>query len=558
MANVYQNPFRRRTRLADQYKAIELEVIPSLFPQYNNVLRWRKSDVLYRLRLDYHSLGDQLRTTAATRLTEAAALRRQAMPLWPAGTEAADRHWEWIDILDTMSTLLRITNEPPDLDKLDINEPAPPVDDDEELWAVMDFDLYLEQMTHWRETLAQIWKMAKEDPKQMSVADIMTGCAVRYFRSEMAAMVTRFPGWYEANGAFRPDILEYMAKKGQNGIGAELTNIIQNVKEKKVKEMQENPLIDWMIDVVKANKEHIAHLEFTLAWLFVSDSMKLTEDEKQTLQKSTTDRLTEVLNVNQELYHILVPSDTAGLVLSDLATRVAFMFRYVMKQTSIASFAVVHTWADYTNVMMNSMMFQLGAVMKMAYIFDANMILNRGPRINALARVEQFCSRYSRTLYLGGRPTDEATWKETSRLWVKVYDFEFQRIIDKIKEVETTQVWVRVALDNNYITPPQFGFNMAAGTESWWQAIKEKATETLQAPPVIGCYRKVHEAFTLEHITRIIQRLRYMNWTKQRAAIDRLLEGFKFDENWFDGVVLRSSDSRHNSLEESARKASTK
>ncbi|KAI0451286.1 hypothetical protein F5B21DRAFT_385674 [Xylaria acuta] len=557
-----------RRKLANRYKTIENETIPSLFKQNEDTRSWSKIKVLKRLTTEHAKLNGQLKATAAKSLTQAATLRKQAMRLWPGGTEAARRHWDWIDILERMSAVLRTTNKPADVEKRqEIVEAAPAVDE-EEPWTVMDFDVYLEQMNHWREVLAQIWNMARDDPKQMSVADIATGCAVRYFRSEMAAMDLSFPEWYEKNGAYKPEILAYMAKKDPNGIGGELSKIVEFVQKKEnVQKMQSilnngklsgfppnaekeggfwimgdaarhrNPLVDWIVDIVKKNTQHIAHAELIIAWLFVSDSMKLAEDDIIRLRTATVARLTELLITHKPLEEILIDDIARKVVLKHLGDRVHAMTNYVMKQETIPGLAIAHTWADYTNVMMNTLMFIFPALNQMAYIFDCNMILKRWENVPAVTEVEQFCNRYGRGLYLSGRPKYEVTWKSSVRKWVTMETSNFKVLLNQQKDIEKDKVWVRVAMDQNYQTPKEFGFNMRAGTEKWWQAIREKAAYELHEPSVITVYKRVFDSYDVKAARILIEKLLHWDWKKDRRAVEEALNSFQFSGDWFKGVL---------------------
>ncbi|KAI0439658.1 hypothetical protein F4803DRAFT_553813 [Xylaria telfairii] len=564
------DPILQRRTLANRYKTIEFKTIPSLFKKHEDSRTWSKKAVLERLSVEHNKLPDPLKVSAARDLDQAASLRKQAMKLWPAGTAAAKRHWDWINILERMVAVLRTTNKPSDVEvRKEIVEKAPVVDE-EEPWTVMDFDIYLQQMAHWRQTLAQIWDMARDDTKQMSVADIATGCAVRYFRSEMAAMELSFPEWYNKSGAFTPEIMKYMAMKEPNGLGGELTKVIESLRVKENVEFMQSvmnnakqdgfparadsdtamwivgdsarhrsPLIDWIIDIVKKNKDHIQHSELIVAWLFVQDSMKLSEERVKILRIATVRRLTKLLITHQPLKEILHDSRASELALDHLGSRVHAMNRYVMKQDTIPSLAVAHTWADYTNVMMNTLMFMLPALTHVAYLFDCSMILKRLDYVSAVTEVEQFCNRWHRGLYLGGRPKYEVTWKSTVKKWVTMETSNFKVMMTQQRIIERDKVWVRVAMDQSYSTPKEFGFKMRAGTDAWWKAIKERAAYELHEPSVIKIYQKVDAAYRVDDVRILIQKLLLLDWKKNRRAVEELLNTFQFSSDWFAGVNMQ-------------------
>lgn len=83
-----------------------------------------------------------------------------------------------------------------------------------------------------------------------------------------------------------------------------------------------NPLIDWIIDIVKNNKDHIAHAELILAWLFVQDSMKLAPEHAERLRTVTVRRLTELLITHRPLQELLVDPEASKLALDHLGQRV--------------------------------------------------------------------------------------------------------------------------------------------------------------------------------------------------------------------------------------------
>ncbi|TGJ86419.1 hypothetical protein E0Z10_g2397 [Xylaria hypoxylon] len=492
MANENQDPFTLRRNLANQYKAIEGETLASLFPPGTDLQSWSKMTVLRGVTNEHTNLGDQVRSDAAKGLIQAVALRKQAMPLWPVGTVAEERHWEWIDILERITAVLKTTTEPDDAAaRNEIVETTPAaVAEDEKPWTNLDLDIYLEQMAHWRQTLADVWKMAMDDPKQLSVADI---CKEMELCNE---------DWYEQTGSYKRKTLEYMEQRDPNGIGGAICEIHRSVKEKR---------FDYIENELKKMELDAGHLEP----VFAHDPQATT-------------------------------------MYANIAKRVHAMVEYVRKQDTVPSIAIAFTWADYSNIMMNIGVFLLPVLKGVAILCDANMILRRWQNVPAATDAEQFCNQFKDFLYPNGnRPTTEAGWKSVIDVW----QAEMDRINDPLQYyqvmMEMTQLltnyntvdrygksWIRIAIIEDNLTLKRKDFQMTKGTDQWWQAIKKRATDELQDPSIVEMYAKVQKVYPPEDLVEMYDKLRTYNWTRDRAAVEALLSGFQVSRSWFDDVLL--------------------
>ncbi len=78
MENAVQDPIIQRRGLANQYKAIEGQTIPSLFQKGTDIRTWSKIGVLRGVTLEHAKLEDEFRNTAAEKITQAIELRKQA------------------------------------------------------------------------------------------------------------------------------------------------------------------------------------------------------------------------------------------------------------------------------------------------------------------------------------------------------------------------------------------------------------------------------------------------------------------------------------------------
>ncbi len=193
----------------------------------------------------------------------------------------------------------------------------------------------------------------------------------------MAGMELCNEEWYEKSGSYKRETLEYMARREPDGIGGDLYKISESVKQKSVRDIQKyvrhhedkiitkttinsigtniewysalentelrgfppesntwffadkarhrNPLIDWVTDIIQKTKKYknaTTHAEFLLAWLFISDSMKLAKEDKRRLQAAAIQRLCEVLSISKIVPDIFGGVDSAQEMYQRVAGRV--------------------------------------------------------------------------------------------------------------------------------------------------------------------------------------------------------------------------------------------
>lgn len=80
---------------------------------------------------------------------------------------------------------------------------------------------------------------------------------------------------------------------------------------------------------------------------------------------------------------------------------------------------------------------------------------------------------------------------------------------------------------------------VAAGTEKWWQAIRERAAYELQEPSVITIYKRVDEAYHAGEVRVLIMKLLHWDWKKNRRAVEEALDKIQFSSDWFAGVNMQ-------------------
>ncbi|KAJ8117639.1 hypothetical protein ONZ43_g4166 [Nemania bipapillata] len=185
MLGAREDPIARRRRLATKYKEIELRTIPTLFDPQEDT----------------------------------------QVPLWPPGTASAQRHWDWIAVLDGMVQILNTPSEDGNAEIVDNIAKAAPANDNE-LWVSMDFDIALENMAHWRKLLADVWKAAMDDPELMTVANVFVG-------NRSGSNVLH--EWYD-NEIFRFEILARAAENDENGLAGELQAIFDSIHKREGRE----------------------------------------------------------------------------------------------------------------------------------------------------------------------------------------------------------------------------------------------------------------------------------------------------------------------------------
>ncbi len=78
---------------------------------------------------------------------------------------------------------------------------------------------------------------------------------------------------------------------------------------------------------------------------------------------------------------------------------------------------------------------------------------------------------------------------------------------------------------------------VAKGTQPWWQAIKEKATNELQTPSIVSMYHKIEKAYNADERSLAIWALLIRDWETETAAVEKILDGFEFSADWFDGIL---------------------
>ncbi|KAJ2989656.1 hypothetical protein NUW58_g3360 [Xylaria curta] len=493
MASNSQDPIIRRRRLHNQYKAIERQIIPSLFAKGTNIQTWSKIAVLRGVTSQHDKLEDNVRNIAAARLTTAIDLRKQAMPLWPVGTDAEKRHWDWINILERITNVLKTSAGPDEaVARLNIVHSTPAeIVKDESPWTNADLDIYLQQMSHWRQTLIEIWQAAIDDPTQLSVADISdgggkaTGCAVRYFKMEMAGMEVCNEEWYEKSGSFKPKTLEYMARREPDGIGGDLFKIHQSVRRKKV----------WHIE------KDLEHTEFhgfppnTNRWIF-ADSARHSNP--------------------------LVDWET------------------------VPSLAVAYTWADYINVMINLGLSYLPTLTITMFVFEANCILKRWPTLPAGTDVEQFCNLFGELVFPTGRPRSEAGWKAAYNEWMEKMvnpnvKERLKLLVDRFTDPNILdrygKSWVRIAVIEDHLMAKSKDFKVTKGTTKWWEAIKKRVSDELQVPSIVAMLQKVDKAYPIEDHWSLVEKILKTDWVSDRPTVDRVLDDFVVPVEWFNGVT---------------------
>ncbi|KAI1129400.1 hypothetical protein F5Y10DRAFT_264229 [Nemania abortiva] len=306
---------RLREELAEQYKDIERQVLPTLFNQGEDPLTWDKRRLYQRFMLSYEDLDRDLRRRAGIELSRAVNLRRRAMQYYKPGTSAARGHWRWIWVIENMSAILRNLpppNSPPappsappspagseeeeeeltapnttenntleiQLDELALGED----DEDDQPWEHTDFDSTLERLEYFRNTLLDLWTAAGDDINQLTVADITTCCLVPVMRREFAKLEQKSPkGYYDKDGRFSREILETAAGNDPNGLAGKLLESADYLSQGTWPDVQStiasladdipprpgfrpvwrrslprrHPLLEWVTDIESENQEKL-------------------------------------------------------------------------------------------------------------------------------------------------------------------------------------------------------------------------------------------------------------------------------------------------------------
>ncbi|KAI0414031.1 hypothetical protein F5X98DRAFT_378173 [Xylaria grammica] len=581
------DPIVRRRELADRYKPLEFDAISSLFRKYTNFRTWSKFEVLQRVVLDYGNMSVNVRNTAADKLTTAANLRREAMTLWPAGTEAAQKHWDWIGILDLITGILRTKVEDNTIDSRQKVASATPqaVVNDGSSWVDVDLDIGIKQMAHWRKTLYDIWEEAIADPTKMSGADIATVAAVRYFRQEMAMMYLCYD-WFQKSGSFKRESLAYMKKTDPDGIGGAIVKTVDELRKKKYKDIEgafehqllegynfppetgywlwgdpakhNNPLYDWLMDMMKevrkSGRANQTHSEIVIAYLFMTDAINQVQSRLQAVRGAAVRRLTGAATLSRHVYeHSLADmnrdeSKARGLS-TPIVMRVQAMNRYVMKQLTVPALAVAHAWADYINITLNTFSFMCRRPTVMAHLFDAIVLLGLAGGIPRAAAVDRFCNLFSGYIYPGkGRPRTEEEWKDAASAFADHISNDGQpgRLAKQLagnEELDRVgKSWARVALTDDDLSATAQDFKVSKGvvvtrgTEEWWNAIKRNAATVLQEPSTIeGCSKLSEEWEKRGYV--VLNALLDNDWEKDKDKIIPIVASIEIPEAWLDTLA---------------------
>ncbi|KAI0096951.1 hypothetical protein GGR51DRAFT_578527 [Nemania sp. FL0031] len=578
------DPFQRRGQLASQYKAIEGPTLTSLFPKGTDITRFSKIGILRGVQLEYNNLSEATKKSAADKLDEAVRLRTQAMPLWPVGTVAETRHWDWVKVLEDIVKLLRTTAQPSGVAiRQNIVQSTPEnIANDKKAWVNVDLDIYLQQIAHWRKTLGDIWRNAAGHSEQMSQADIATGCAVRYFQLEMAATLKSNRKWYGAYGSYSKETLDYMKETGadkapgEEGTGYDIWKLSESLKQKNVKEIQSelqkaeftgfpqeharwivadkarhiDPLVTWLKDIIKRTAKRrnaFTHHEFLTAWLLYTDSRRMVWAWRLALREAALKRLLELEEASQVWHKITARSGTESPIPAAIGRRVAAMNKYVNDVESVTGFAVAHSWADYATVMMNMGFFTFQLLRGVGFLLDANSILRRWPNVPEAVKAEQFCNRYQSFIYpvLGRRPTNENEWKRELKEWIdesrrqKEKDYMQKRLEDYTLLDRYGKGWARLAVIEDSLSLKKSDLEMTQGTPQWWEAIKAQAKKDLRTPSAGPVYQKVLEA-GLDWdgtVREWVSALGNSSWITERPKVEYYLNMFKPSADWFESVV---------------------
>ncbi|KAJ8129907.1 hypothetical protein O1611_g3724 [Lasiodiplodia mahajangana] len=571
-----QNHILRRLQLSQQYKAIEGPTLSSLFPAGTNITRWSKINVLRGVQHEYSKLSDNVRNNAATNLEEAVRLRREAMPLWPAGTEAEARHWDWITILQRITGVLRTATNTAGVGQRNTIVSSTPttIANDNTAWTDVDLDIYLEQMSYWRKTLNDIWEKARDDPEQMTVADISTGCAVRYFKMEMAAMYEGNRSWYGANASYARATLDYM-KTNEGKIGHALWSLSNELETKTIPDLQgdissadlggfpaasdvwvyadrakhTNPLVDWIKDImtrVRGRKKTFNHHEFLTAWLFYKDAVEMAKEHISNMRRGAVKRLTELTRIAIQ-WPRLAPGPTVREVTEGIASRVAAMTRYVMRQDNIPGFAIAHSWASYLNLMMNVCLWHLPALWQVGLLFEAHLILKRWPKLPFAAKAEQFCNRYHMFICpkMGHRPADQSEWRQAVANWSEEITANNEQkgrlraiMRDYARVDEFGKGWARLVVIEDSLTLTKDDFKMTQGTPQWWEAIRKKIQAELEEPPLTEMYLAIKSSFdNKQGRDWVNELLSLLPWEDNEEEVDAILDNVNPSTEWFSGVI---------------------
>ncbi|KAI1156652.1 hypothetical protein F4825DRAFT_446128 [Nemania diffusa] len=576
MSNRNQDIAMRRRELQTQYNAIEGATISSLFRSRTNIWRWSKMALLRGVMLEHENLKDEFRNAIAEKISTVVALRKEIMPLWPVSADAETTHLQWINTLQRIIRVLRTTDNTADVEKRrKIIESTPvAIVEDERPWADVDMDIYLKQMGHWRKNLVSIWETAMDDPKQMSIADISTARAVWHFKVELAEMELCNVEWYNKSGEYKPETLYDMSKVEPDGFGGELFRIFESVREKSLPDIEKelentkldgygfprvvkhrwlladrsrhaNPLIDWVSDVIKRTRkvgDTRINAEFLLAWLLISDSKKMAKDHIQRLQSASVKRLLDVVQASRIIPAVFGDKSYGVILDKAIAQRVRAMNKYVMKQETVPSLAIAHTWADHLIVMINIFLFNQPALKMTAFLLDANMILKRWQNVPAAPEAEQFCNRFAEYLYpQGRRPKTEDEWKMSTADWLAGRPENVLQLDKKLGDYSMVErsgrSWERIEVIEEHLTLKPGESRITRGTEKWWQAVKTRATEELQSPSIVPMLHKIDTDLNLELMLDIIYKLEGCDWEKEETKVEETLARFEVPSDWFDGVL---------------------
>ncbi|GAP92911.1 hypothetical protein SAMD00023353_10500160 [Rosellinia necatrix] len=503
---------KKQAMLSAQYKAIERRAMRALFVGENSH-EWSIRRILFNLSTNRENISDEVKAAIAKDLATAAKLRKKAMRLFSPGTTAAQDHWAWITTLYRMTIILQgptPTNDSPPRDK--------------KLWVLADFVVHLKLLASQRKFFIQLWPSQlwpnfTQEPTEIAVADVATCFLVQYVKSEMAAMELCFPEWHDETGSLRIKILEQAAKDDATGLAADLMSVVASMREQDgIARMQDvleaskmespassfaerdqclfgdnirhgNPITQWIAEIIKKYPaDNIPlRLDLIFAWRLVLDSMLYNQATITSVRTNACRRLVTLRLTVDVVVHLL-PEDAGRIYFKAMMNRIVILNKYIMKQELGPSLGVVYTWAEYiTSQGVTQFVCAQLTVKLMAHIYDAQVILRRQDRVPAAPMVEAFCDRYRKYLYSGRRPRSEVSWKRSVQ---ELLPFDENTKPEGVRVYPKTntpkkKVWLPYVFQNNFQAPREFGFNMSAGSQEWWQAVQEKVRAELLQPSVL-------------------------------------------------------------------------
>ncbi|KAI8626186.1 hypothetical protein F5Y19DRAFT_478792 [Xylariaceae sp. FL1651] len=563
---VSEEILKERTDLYRSYKQLEAGALSSLLDEGEEYWVMSTRQLQERIHERLHELSTEVKDRAASALERSNTLRQQASNLYSGTTHRYRSHIFWHRLIESIIKALRLPNTASAVVQAEtIIQQTDTRDNDQ--CNLVELEIFIEELGQCKDMITELWVKVANEQCSLVVADIASGCMLKYIMTVINAAQLVNSDWFEGTGLLKR---EYIAKVFTTS--SDLVSLLPNLQDQNAvslvdinalliayKEGGIVPLLrsknvlpgDFSMKLPLAVEkvarkaaeggrlpETFRDLEVDMMAAVLLEHAQATPEKKH-IKRDTIFALTRLLKALRETPPVI--SEEARVAITN--DWIPKLTKFVGKQSLCWPIARIRTWVDMTIHELNSAYLFSSQFSIVAHLFDYHVLYGRSSTIPSWNYFELFCNKFAHGLYGNrGRPRDMDRWKNSVDECLRLWEPRSKSVADRIIEsrLANTSPFSQIIIEKGYSTEGQLGSKMAP-TEVWWEALQERLQNDTNLPNLARAYTRItaNPQFPLRTTLFTVKKLRHLDPQSDAAEINDLLNQVPLDGDWFNGESMK-------------------